>query len=475
MKKTYVTEMPNHIGAFLQASRCFAKLGINITRVSYNKAVDLHMLFIDADGTKEQLSEADILLESIGYLPKQETEPSIVLVGFKLRDVPGAVTPVLELIESCQFNISYISSQEDGSGYQLFKMGLFVEDAVQFSDFIEQAEKICSVQIIDYNRSEKVYDNSIFYRSFISGIADMTQIGSAERQELLVNSNLAMQTLDERGLLPYRTFDSIYCFSKLIAECKGESFKPRTTKYNIGEGTEITVIEPDCGSNTIVLRSGRQALFIDCGYACYQDEMAKLFHNLLPDFDEIEKTVLITHADVDHCGLLSMFDRVIASSKSAECLQNQYEGKDDFREQNPLHRPYIKICKILTGYRPVNPKNIVVPWNNSVSCGKTLEAIGTFRFGENSFTVYEGNGGHLPGEIVLIDYKHRIAFTGDIYVNVNEMTTRQKQYNKYAPILMTSVDTDASGCAQERQEFFDLLGSKGGWMIFGSHGAAKKM
>ena len=50
MKRTFVTVMPNHIGAFLKASRCFSDLGVNITRVSYNKAVDSHCLFIDARG-----------------------------------------------------------------------------------------------------------------------------------------------------------------------------------------------------------------------------------------------------------------------------------------------------------------------------------------------------------------------------------------------------------------------------------------
>ena len=68
MNKTFVTVMPNHIGAFLKASRCFAALGINITRVSYNKAVDSHMLFIDAEGTQEQLMRASEELEKIGYL-----------------------------------------------------------------------------------------------------------------------------------------------------------------------------------------------------------------------------------------------------------------------------------------------------------------------------------------------------------------------------------------------------------------------
>lgn len=34
MKKTYVTKMPNHIGAFLKASDCFSELGINISYIS---------------------------------------------------------------------------------------------------------------------------------------------------------------------------------------------------------------------------------------------------------------------------------------------------------------------------------------------------------------------------------------------------------------------------------------------------------
>ncbi len=60
MKKTYITSMPDHIGAFLKASECFSSLGINITRVNYNKAIDSHILFIDAEGKEEQLKKADL-------------------------------------------------------------------------------------------------------------------------------------------------------------------------------------------------------------------------------------------------------------------------------------------------------------------------------------------------------------------------------------------------------------------------------
>ena len=68
MKKTYIATVPNHIGTFLAASRRFAALGINITRVSYNKAVDSHTIFIEAEGSGEQLAQADRQLEAIGYL-----------------------------------------------------------------------------------------------------------------------------------------------------------------------------------------------------------------------------------------------------------------------------------------------------------------------------------------------------------------------------------------------------------------------
>ena len=84
MKKTYVTTMPNHIGAFLKASECFAELGMNITRVSYNKAVDSHTLFIDAEGTEAQVGQADIRLREIGYLQSEEPSEAIVLLEFML-------------------------------------------------------------------------------------------------------------------------------------------------------------------------------------------------------------------------------------------------------------------------------------------------------------------------------------------------------------------------------------------------------
>ena len=465
--------MPDHIGAFLKASECFASLGVNITRVSYNKAVDSHTLFIDAEGDEEQLKKADAELEKIGYLQPVNNEHGIVLLEFMLRDIPGSVTQALRLIHRYRLNISYISSQENGSEYQAFKMGLFVENEKKLKDFLQEAQEICPVRVLDYNHSERIFDNSIFYQSFVSGLMKLSSLPEENRDPLLVNSNIVMQLLDENGLSPFKTFENISRFAELLSKCRGDSFSPRISEHTVTGNTKITLIEPPCGSNTAIVQSSGEVLFVDCGYALYREEMLPLIRSIVPDFDRIKKRIFVTHADVDHCGLLPLFDEILTSRKTKECLELEYKGENGFREQNPLHKPYINICKALTSYHPPVPEKVYALWDTQGDQTAPLEQTGFFDFGELHFEVYQGKGGHLPGETVLIDYEHHIAFTGDIYVNIHGMTREQAEYNKCAPVLMSGVDTDPELCAAERAAILQRLGA-GACKLFGAHGMMKE-
>ncbi|MBR2449605.1 MAG: MBL fold metallo-hydrolase [Clostridia bacterium] len=471
MKKTFVTNMPDNIGAFLKASKCFYELGINITRVSYNKAVDSHALFVDVDGQEDKINQASEKLKEIGYLSDGNESGKIILVEFHLKDVPGSVLVVLELISRYKLNISYMSSQENGSGYQLFKMGLYVDDNENLESFLKSAESLCEVKVINYNDTEKVFDNTIFYNSYVNGLVKVMGLSQTSKQDLLVNVNLAMQTLDECGLSPYKTFDSISKFAELLAESKAENFNPRITEHKITDKTKIILIEPDCGSNTAIIESDGERVFVDSGYACFKTEMLKLISELVPDFKARKEKIIVTHADVDHCGLLNEFDQVIVSGKTAESLLCESDYKDGFRERNFLHKPYVNICKILTNYEPAEKCKIKTPWKNS-SLTANIEQIGYFSVGELCFEVYEGKGGHLSGETILIDFDHRIAFTGDVFINLTGLTKKQAEYNQYAPILMTSVDTDVKLCSAVRTAVLQRLGV-GEWSIFGGHGQKK--
>jgi glyoxylase-like metal-dependent hydrolase (beta-lactamase superfamily II) len=327
--------------------------------------------------------------------------------------------------------------------------------------------------VLDYNHTERVFDNSIFYQSFVSGLMQLTGLPEEKRNDLLVNSNLVMQMLDEKGLSPFKTFDSISRFAELLSVCRGKAFTPRVSTHRISQDTEIILIEPPCGSNTAIVRSAGEILFVDSGYALYRTEMEALFRSLVPEYSQMKKRIFITHADVDHCGLLPLFDEILASRKTKECLALEYRGENGYREQNPLHKPYVSICKALTFYQPPEPEKVKALWDIQGEQANPLEQMGFFDFGELHFEVYQGKGGHLPGESVLIDYQHHLAFTGDIYVNMHGMTREQAVYNQYAPVLMTSVDTDPALCALERAAVMQRLGA-GEWKIFGAHGMMKE-
>jgi len=54
------------------------------------------------------------------------------------------------------------------------------------------------------------------------------------------------------------------------------------------------------------------------------------------------------------------------------------------------------------------------------------------------------------------------------------MTPEQTEYNRYAPILMTTVDTDPKLSALERKALMELL-DEGDWQIFVGHGYKKDL
>lgn len=56
--------------------------------------------------------------------------------------------------------------------------------------------------------------------------------------------------------------------------------------------------------------------------------------------------------------------------------------------------------------------------------------------------MWEGFGGHVAGETIWVERRERIALTGDVFVNLKGFTAEQAAFNRLAPYLMTSVDTD---------------------------------
>ena len=449
MNKTYITTMPDHAGAFLQASRIIASAGGNITRVSYNKAVDTHTLFLDVAGSAEQLAIISAGLEQLGYIHDGDDGRRVLLLSFLLVDEPGALLPVLELIRRYDFNISYINSQSNGQGYQDFRMGLFIENPQDIRRFLNEATRLCEAHIIDYDESERVLDNTVFYMGFASRMAKKLRLSPAQAREVMAQSNLIMQMLDARSEPPYKTFDYIARFADMLVKYKGDAFEPRVTRIDLRDDLELTCIEPPCGSNTYILKRGGALLFIDSGFACYAQEMYKLFLQLYPDFEHMPRRFIPTHPDMDHCGLSNLFDEIIVSREGWAHFDRENRRAPNFREENPNHAPYVSISRILTRYLPPRPESLRIV-EGAPDDGKPLCYIGSVDFQGVTLALYRGNGGHAPGEIAIVDEADRLVFSGDIMVNIDGFTPPQAAFNRLAPYLMTSVNMDSRKAIQER-------------------------
>ncbi|MDR2854880.1 MAG: hypothetical protein LBV40_01815 [Methanomicrobiales archaeon] len=471
MRKTFITKMPDETGAFLTASRIIARAGVNITRVSYNKAVDVHTLFIDVSGTYEQISSVSKELEQCGYLSDNISDANVILLEFRLPDRPGAVVPILEIINQYDFNISYMSSEENGTDYQFFKMGLYVEKIASISHFLEAVSKLCHVSIIQYDKIEKRLDNTVFYLSFANEIATKLFLTQDDTNELIANANRIMQTMDERNESPYKTFEYINRFAHCLVRYKGHAFHPRISKRTISDSIILHLIEPPCGSSIYILQhvQTEDLLFVDSGFSCYREELVQIMHVLFPNFKRRKKDLVLTHIDMDHSGALDLFDHVYLSQRSYDNFVLEHEGNDNFRAMHHLNGPFCKIAAILSGYTSPPLDRLIVLNTHPVDVNKPLSYIGTLDFHTLHFDVYEGNGGHIAGETVFVCHEYCLLFTGDIWINVGDLTPEQAEFNMLSPYLMTSVNVDSKKAAKTREEIQTLM-STGAWLVCGGHG-----
>lgn len=471
MRKTYITKLPDKAGTFFKASQIISSFGGNIVRVNYNKAIDLHTLFIEVSASSENHEKIEEELKKSNYLFDTKENQKILMIVLKLVDKPGSLTPVLEILKNFKVNISYISSQENGTEFQYFKMGLLIENTQEIKDLIDEISKFCEISILDYQVTDRLLDGTVFYISFANEMRNILKLNQEQTNSVLVNANLLMQILDEQKKSPLKTFDYIRRFAKLVQERKGENFSCNINSYNLEENNlfKLYLIEPPCGSNTYILQNQNELLFVDSGFACYKNEMAKIFRELISDFNNKNKTSFLTHADVDHVGLLNTFDKNYMSKNCYENFVLEHNHKKNFREQNLAHEPYCILSKIISDYQQpdlekcsfVSDSNLDLPekaFNLVNQIDKTLFTyLGSVKFSDYDFLFFEGNGGHVKGESLIVCEKLKLVFTGDIFVNIKGFSAEQKEFNQLAPFLMTGVDENPSIAKTEREyikEFF---------------------
>lgn len=449
MRKTYVTKVPDASGVFLMASRIIASHGGNIVRANYNKAVDMHTFFVEVCAEPEEHAAIARDLKAKGFLTDQYDERKILMLALKLPNRPGSVTGPLEVLEKMHISISYVSDHVEPDGSQVLKLGILMEDTGTISKLLEELSQICETHVQDYEVTDRLLDSTVFYITFTNELRKTLSLSPKDANCLLIRSNKMMQVLDEQDKSPLQTFDYIRRFARFVADHHGAAFDAVVSRRELADDLTLHVIEPPCGSNTFVLEHGKELLFVDGGYSCFREEMLRILHSLFPDLEDRRKTGYITHVDMDHTGLVSLWEEIYMSENSRRDLLWEAAGQPGFREQNPNHRPYFTISEIITSYEKPGTDHIVSVGEKKDDA--LISYIGSRSFAGRKWDIYEGAGGHVKGEIVIVCEELKLLFSGDIFVNVKGITPEQKEFNRLAPFLLTGVDEDPALAKQVRQ------------------------
>ncbi len=470
MKRSFMTRLPDTSGAFLLASRIILAHGGNMVRASYNKAVDAHTLFLDVEGEDSALDAIERELTAAGFL-KEESSVKVVLIEIQVPHKPGGVIPVLEALKKHNVSISYLSSQASGKTAPL-KMGLYIEDPSVVDGLLVELSAICPVKILSYDAGEKKLDNTVFYLTFADEMRELLHLSDEQTKEFIYYANLAMQQLDEKGEPHSKTFEYVSRFAHFVAEHSGAAHDCRTTCQRLTDRVSVTVLEPPCGSNVTVLEDlqSRALLVIDGGFTCYAPQTLQFLRTLFPGFDTRKKEMLLTHSDSDHTGICAAFDTIWCTRRTADCFAGEHIGLPCPREENPNMEPYYHLSKLITDYVPPALSRLCMLDTEVADDRSPLSKVGEFRFGDLNFDVYQGNGGHVPGETVLLDEKHRIGITGDDYINTKDMTPAQKEFNRLAPYLARSVNQDSVKYRAILTTLRHMLDGDG-WLLLPGHGA----
>ncbi len=461
-KETFILAAPDRPGTLRRAATVISSYGGNIVRLSYNRAVDMRTVFLDVEAEDKALELMSNDLRSMGYMAGDRPESAVVTLGLTLRDVPGELVGLLDIIDRFDLNVSYINSVRSNGDEQEFSMGLVFDDRRDMDEAVCIMRERYGAVVLDHIGSDSGFDNSVFYMQMSEEIRDDLGLTKEESMEFISEANRILQFLQKRGENPYKVFSSIREFSKFIKDHRGDGFKCRAVELDLVDDLRIVVIEPVCGSNTCIMIHGDSLIMVDCGYAVYHDEMMKEIRKAVPDWDSLHKRIYITHADIDHCGLLRYLEgdaEIWMNRKSAESLERQISGEDDYREEKDFCRGYSKLSRIITRYRPPDMSKIrLMDADMPRSCDDLgFVNIGSFDIGPYGFDVLEGEGGHMYGECVFACRDLGLVFTGDLLLDIKHFSEDLRRFNSIAPYLMTTVDIDPPKARRMRRFVMELI------------------
>jgi len=224
--KTFILRLEDRSGHLLEVSKIISSHNANITRLSYNKVVDQHTVFIEVYADENDIVDLSMELEDRNYLLKDSSEEVDVLMTLQIIDIPGTVTNILQVFEKYDVNISYVNTQENNTSYQYCKIGLYAANSELIQKVLDEISTFCEITAINYDTQDKIIDNTVFYHNFAQEMKKKLSLTQKETNSFLNNSNKILQILEDKNENYFKTFNYIRKFASYTVDYKNENLIP---------------------------------------------------------------------------------------------------------------------------------------------------------------------------------------------------------------------------------------------------------
>jgi len=455
-KYSFIARVPNHPGALHDAARVVMREKANINRVQFDQRIDPYIVFFEVSCEEEAFGRIEKELAVMGYLKDTLRPLNILKFYVFLPHEPGALFEFLNHTTRHKANISYIDFDDRGRHPERLTITVSLEENGSAEQLLDTLKSRYRIEIIEYDTTGKKLDDTVFYIRFAQEIREI--IGESEDPFLLSflgDINHAVQELMNLGQDPKKIFGSFLATGRTLTRTTGDGFYADIQTIPLSAGITLTCIQPPAGGNVYLINTPGGCTMVDTGYGIYSRDIGTIIRNVIPGGRDAIRQIVITHADADHCGAAGEFSVPAAMHPGTlDIIRAANRAYGSRSEASVLEEIYTTMINLFSKFNPPEEYRLFATRKGEGEAG--FPVIGSIDIGGHQFTVLEGLGGHMHGQIYLFSRELGVLFTADTVINFGHLTPERAEYNTLAVILVTSVNVDSGIARTERQNLLDL-------------------
>ncbi len=468
-------------GSLAEFSSLVAAKGGNIGFFHYDRSVDSNRVVAeiqyenknDVHGFLQLLRERDcssFKSEAGGDEIQVMTPGSVLEVKVRLVNKPGSLAAFALLLKEYRANVMYMLYDEDIDP-ESARIALATRNpeevnillgAINSKDYnykvvyrgsdIQEVERIIGLKLVEkfFLRLQQLMNSQDVQE--LMTIVDSSKKLSTE----LVSFYSEVGNHLEKGSV----LERILTFASTSIAKVGKNFRVRELPpLQFEDKTRLFTFRLPTGGNIFVFVHEGEITMFDAGYGLYYEDIKNLIKRKRMHPGHVRR-IFVSHADADHIGTAGYF----AEEFGTQVFMHR-DCKGVMAHENRAYGSNTKLSKLNNHFTVlVNrftkckyPEETRVFSTSVIHKVGAFNVIDTFWIGNLEFQVLESHGGHILGQVFFLNREYGLFFSSDYLINIDSLSTGEKDYMGLPRYLMTSTNTNSRVFHEETSALMDLV------------------